>query len=76
MPEKASMIDYASRELRVMDDKKMPGNQVSEEAEGPLSVLTPPDQWQEKRETGQIGSARDSRTNGKTTSQMLYHNLL
>ena len=32
------MIVYASRELRVMDDKKMPGNQVSEEAEGPFIV--------------------------------------
>lgn len=35
---KLQMIDYASRELRVMDDKKMPGNQVSEEAEGPFIV--------------------------------------
>ena len=35
---KLRMIDYASREQRPMDDKKIPGNQVSEEAEGPFIV--------------------------------------
>lgn len=32
------MIDYASREQRNMDNKKIPGNQVSEDAEGPFIV--------------------------------------
>lgn len=35
---KLRMIDYASREQRPMDDKKIAGNQVSEEAEGPFIV--------------------------------------
>lgn len=35
---KLRMIDYASREQRPMDDKKIVGNQVSEEAEGPFIV--------------------------------------
>lgn len=32
------MIDYASRERQPMNDKRLPGNQVSEEAEGPFIV--------------------------------------
>lgn len=35
---KLQMIDYASREQRALDDKKMPGREVSEEAEGPFIV--------------------------------------
>ena len=35
---KLRMIDYASRERQPMNDKRLPGNQVSEEAEGPFIV--------------------------------------
>ena len=35
---KLRRIDYASRERQPMNDKRLPGNQVSEEAEGPFIV--------------------------------------
>lgn len=35
---KLQVIDYASRERQTLNDKKAPGNQISQEAEGPFIV--------------------------------------